>query len=112
MRIKERNRRETEKILRDVADYETELQEEMFREFDQSTFNLDLEAFNNTPFPTFNYVSDYSQVDSDPSFYLSNVVTNPDSPFSRPKLKSISGRIKTPIRVNNRLAGVTAIDYE
>ena len=111
IRIKERNHREREKLLRNIADHEVELQDEMFREFDQSTFNVELQGFHNNLFITPNYLSDCSQVDTDPSFYLSNAVTDIDSPCSRPKLKHISDRIKTPARIRNIFGALTVINH-
>ena len=97
--------------MRNIADYETELQEEMFKEFDQSTFNLGLQGFRNSLFLTPNYISDCSQPETDPSFYLSNVITDTNSPHSTQVFKKISERIKTPVRIRNTMGIVTNIDY-
>ena len=74
MRLKEKKRREYERILRNIADYEAQLQDEMFKEFDQSTFNLELRGFHNSLHITPDYLSDSSQTDADLNLYLSNVL--------------------------------------
>lgn len=101
VRITERNRRETEKILRNIAEYETEIQEEMCREFDQSTFDLGLQGFHSALFLTADNLSDCSQVNNDQNFYLSNAISSTSSPSSQTKLNKISNRIKTPIRIKS-----------
>lgn len=101
IRIAERNRRETEKILRNIEEYETEIQEEMFKEFDQSTFDLGLQGFHNALFLTNENLSDSFQLDSDHNMYLSHAVTSTSSPTSHTKLNNISKRIKTPIRMKS-----------
>ena len=73
----------------------------MFRDFDQSTFSLGLQGFQDALYITNGNMSDSSQADIDHNFYLINPVTSASSPYSRPKLKNISGRVKTPIRIQN-----------
>ena len=104
IRIKERNRRETEKILRNIAEYENEIQEEMFREFDQSTFDLGLQGFRSALYLTSENLSDCSQIEMDQNFYSSNILTNTSSPSNKTKVNSISNRIKTPIRMKSILS--------
>ena len=104
MRLKERKRRESERILRNIADYESQLQDEMFKEFDQSTFNLGLQGFHNSLHITPDYLSDSSQTDADQNLYLSNAL-NPQSPaYQQSSLRSISNRVKTPVRINNKIS--------
>ena len=108
-RIKERNRRETEKILRNIAEYENEIQEEMFREFDQSTFDLGLQGFRSALYLTADNLSDCSQIEMDQNFYMSNLITNTSSPSNQTKDYNIANRIKTPIRIKSIMSRNTNI---
>ena len=106
VRIRERNRRETEKILRNIAEHENEIQEEMFKEFDQSIFDLDLQGFRRNLFLTGD-LSDCSNMETDPNLYLANIVTS--SPANQNKPNNISDRIKTQIRMKSILSRNTEI---
>ena len=94
VRIIQRNRRETEKILHNIAKYEAEIQEEMCREFDHSTFDLELQGFHSALYLTADNLSDCSNMETDQNFYLSNAITS--SPYDQTKFNFISNRINTP----------------
>ena len=106
IRIEERNRRETEKILRNIAEYENELQEEMFRDFDQSTFSLGLHDFRNSLYIATGNLTDSPTTDTEHSFYFPNTVTRASSPYSQLRLRNISERIKTPVRLQNMTSSI------
>ena len=105
-RIRERNQREQEKILRNIAEYENELQEEMFRDFDQSTFSLGLQGFHNSLYITTDILSDSPQADSDFSFHFPDSVISTSSPLSQQRLRSISERVKTPGRLGTMISSI------
>ena len=80
----------------------------MFKEFDQSTFSLGLQGFyHNALHITSEYLSDASQTDTEHSFYLSNAISNNLSPaYKQIGLKSINNRVKTPVRINNKMSHI------
>ena len=60
----------------------------MFRDFEQSTFSLELQGFHNALIITNGNMNDSSQADMDHSFYLSTSE-------------------KTPLRLNNMTSSIT-----
>lgn len=49
-------------------------------------------------------MSDSSQTDIDHNPCFPNVATNASSPYYLPRLKNISDRVKTPVRLQNRMS--------
>ena len=65
----ERNRRERERLARDITDYETEQNEGMVSDFDQTALKMNCVDFYNTVYVTSDQISDYSHPDSDVEFH-------------------------------------------
>lgn len=91
----------------------------MSREFDQSTFELGLhgissplyftpEGVQGVPSPLYltpGYLSDLSEADIDPGFFLSNGLTK--SPLNhQPNLRTSHNRTKTPRRINKNISSL------
>ena len=81
----------------------------MFKDFDQSSFNMDLQGFHhNALHITTDYLSDSSQTDTDLGLYLFNAVFSTQSPaYQHPTLKTVNNRVKTPVRINNNISCTT-----
>ena len=74
----------------------------MFRDFDQSTFSLGLQAFRNSLYITPDNLSDSPNTDSDYSYY------SVSSPYSK-RLRNLSERSKTPVCLQNIISNINDI---
>ena len=74
----------------------------MFRDFDQSTFSLGLQGFRNSLYITPDNLSDSPNTDSDYSYY------SVSSPYSK-RLRNLSERSKTPVRLQNMICSINDI---
>ena len=104
MRIEARHHRESERLVRNISDYDLERQEEMMLEFDQSAFTQDLVGGYNT----IHIAKDQNTSDtySNEDFFDTNPTPNNLSANQTltPKLRSLSDRVHTPARIYNLLA--------
>ena len=93
-------------MLRDIADFEMELEEGIMTEFDQNALSKNYGIFYNTVYVTSDLASDNSHVDSEAEFHHSNSRNHKirsNKPLT-PKHKKVTDRIHTPLRLSTTLS--------